>query len=968
MHTVTLRWAVGIFAVLLGAMILIVPHRFESALYVALLPHLPAWGSAFLVTGTGLLAAAVLPRRSPAVITAHLAAGAVFLFAAHGFAASGAWLRVAAYAMLGVGVLAAPVIEARWPASRDAPGSDLLVLVIAATTILGSVSFLVPSMSLPRFAPALRPSLPWFAAAFGLAGAGLAATQLARGVSRRAAVALHLTGAATFLAFVEWIGLLTGDWAALAYYGGAAAFLGAFPWMDSRLRRIDPLSLRARLALVLTFAAATPLIAVVTILTDRSEQSAAVQALLLHKTIADTLADDIARNIGFYRATAAGLAKTINLAQMPAARQGSLLWGLSADYPDAFAFGTYDDHGHLLARADVRAPDSIAGSALYAQALGVEQSGGGDQVSMVVGSQPGSDRLLFQFGAPLRGPDGSWAGLLVLATESVRVTQALQGAARQAGGKAFMVDAQGRVVAKDPGALTTSFRDLTDDPAVAALIARPGSDGAVRFRAADGSGEQLAGYAPVAGTRFGVVMERPLPVALAGARASREIAFGILLLVVAGAAVGGIAVAGVLVRPLEALARETRRMGMDSGTVSLPQTRVTEIRELAETFGEMRRRLGARTEERERAHAALREREARIRSILESTSDGFVFLGRDGRIKSANRRAAALIPLGDAWRAEGDLAAVLAKTDVPPAAREAVIRTIHAFTATGEAAGEGDLELGAGRRVLHWDAQAARDETGASAGLTFTLRDVTQEREVSQMKSDFVAFVTHQLRTPLSGIKWLLELAADTPDAGEMRAYIQDAREANERLVGLVNDLLDISRLESGRLTVSPQPLHVGTITESVLQELDPLIKDKGHRLSLSGFEEVPPVVADPQLVRQVILNLLSNAIKYTPPRGEIALQVGQENGCIRWVVRDTGIGIPQDALPRLFEKFYRANNVHKVETEGTGLGLYLVRLIVERCGGEIWCESEEGRGATFQFTVPLQGGPTEWRCGPSGS
>jgi signal transduction histidine kinase len=136
----------------------------------------------------------------------------------------------------------------------------------------------------------------------------------------------------------------------------------------------------------------------------------------------------------------------------------------------------------------------------------------------------------------------------------------------------------------------------------------------------------------------------------------------------------------------------------------------------------------------------------------------------------------------------------------------------------------------------------------------------------------------------------------------------------------------------------------------------------------LSGFEEVPPVVADPQLVRQVILNLLSNAIKYTPPRGEIALQVGQENGCIRWAVRDTGIGIPKDAQPRLFEKFYRADNVHKVETEGTGLGLYLVRLIVERCGGEIWCQSEEGRGATFQFTVPLQGGPTEWRRGPSGS
>ena len=225
------------------------------------------------------------------------------------------------------------------------------------------------------------------------------------------------------------------------------------------------------------------------------------------------------------------------------------------------------------------------------------------------------------------------------------------------------------------------------------------------------------------------------------------------------------------------------------------------------------------------------------------------------------------------------------------------------------------------------------------------------------MKSDFVSFVTHQLRTPLAGIKWLLELAAGAEDVEELQAYIADARDANERLVTLVNDLLDISRLESGRLVVTPQELDLGRVTKSVVDELTPLFKDKGHQLTVTGLDGLPLVMADPQLLRQVVMNLISNAIKYTPPPGHIALRMREENSSVEWAVQDNGIGIPKDSLPRLFEKFYRADNVHKIETEGTGLGLYLVRLIVEKFGGRIWCESEEGKGTTFLFTVPLSGG-----------
>ena len=128
---------------------------------------------------------------------------------------------------------------------------------------------------------------------------------------------------------------------------------------------------------------------------------------------------------------------------------------------------------------------------------------------------------------------------------------------------------------------------------------------------------------------------------------------------------------------------------------------------------------------------------------------------------------------------------------------------------------------------------------------------------------------------------------------------------------------------------------------------------EKGHRLALESSSEMLAVFADPQLLRQVVLNLASNAVKYSPSGGDISVRLARERDVVRWQIQDTGIGIPRESQRHLFEKFYRADNVAPLETDGTGLGLYLVRLIVEQIGGHVGCESEEGHGATFYFTVP---------------
>jgi PAS domain S-box-containing protein len=252
-------------------------------------------------------------------------------------------------------------------------------------------------------------------------------------------------------------------------------------------------------------------------------------------------------------------------------------------------------------------------------------------------------------------------------------------------------------------------------------------------------------------------------------------------------------------------------------------------------------------------------------------------------------------------------------------------------------------------------ATAIRNKQGIPIRMIGVVSDITERKKAEKMKSDFVSFVSHQLRTPLSGIKWMLELAmneAENPE--EAQSFLQDARMSTERLIGLVNDLLDTSRLERGKLQINTLPVDIRELTQSVLAEIYPLMQEKDQVLSVEMPDNLPEVYGDLQLLRQVILNLASNAMKYTPRNGRIRIAAHADKAQLRWEIEDSGIGISQTDLGKLFEKFYRAENAVAVETEGTGLGLYLVRLIVEQFGGKVWCTSEENVGSTFAFTLPL--------------
>lgn len=251
---------------------------------------------------------------------------------------------------------------------------------------------------------------------------------------------------------------------------------------------------------------------------------------------------------------------------------------------------------------------------------------------------------------------------------------------------------------------------------------------------------------------------------------------------------------------------------------------------------------------------------------------------------------------------------------------------------------------------------------GKIIGCMVVCRESTRERELEQAKDDFISIAAHQLRTPLGSIRWNTEMML-AGDLGEMsiiaREALQQVFDSNEHMIVLVNDLLKISRLDQAFASHDPQYCNVLSIIKDAVDELRPLIQKQQVHLDLQSSQgQVARVFADRKHLREVIQNLLSNAIKYNQRGGTVAVRFQDQQQTLFVSIHDTGMGIPKKDLRRLFSKFFRAENAVRSETEGSGLGLFVVQSYVEAWGGTIWCESDEGNGATFTFTVPLHPHP----------
>jgi len=238
-------------------------------------------------------------------------------------------------------------------------------------------------------------------------------------------------------------------------------------------------------------------------------------------------------------------------------------------------------------------------------------------------------------------------------------------------------------------------------------------------------------------------------------------------------------------------------------------------------------------------------------------------------------------------------------------------------------------------------------------------RDITKEKQIDRAKTEFVSLASHQLRTPLSAINWYAEMLT-SGDAGKLnntqKKFVEEIYKGNQRMVDLVNALLNVSRLELGTFMIEPKNCQITKIADDVIKELGSQITSKRQVFIKEYDSIIPNMLLDEKLIRIVFQNLLSNAIKYTPEKGTIKLEIKKKVKGLEISVSDTGLGIPKAQQDKIFSKLFRADNVRKTDTEGTGLGLYIVKSIVDQSGGTIKFKSEEDKGSIFVVTLPSKG------------
>ncbi len=412
----------------------------------------------------------------------------------------------------------------------------------------------------------------------------------------------------------------------------------------------------------------------------------------------------------------------------------------------------------------------------------------------------------------------------------------------------------------------------------------------------------------------------------------------VLALVIVGSLSWG--VARRISAPLEHLQQQASAISAGNLTVRVEPGGPRDIRGLTGAFNTMTGRIHSLINESDDARR-------RLEMIFENLREGVLVVDGDEQVVAENRRAREILGNGSLRGAGKPFVVVVRDHDLLNHLRS-TIREGSGSTVPIEYVRSGRSIEATAIPVLNERAQFS----------IVVLRDVTELRRLESVRREFVANVSHELRTPLASIRAL----ADTLESGALEDpevsldFVQRIVMEVDRLTVLVDELLDLARLESGRITLLRQPTSPAELISAGVERLRPQIERAGLSLSLNVPADLPLVYADRARVEQVLLNLVHNAIKFTPAGGGISVVAHTVEPMLHVDISDTGQGIPETELPRVFERFYKADRSRR--SDGTGLGLAISKHIVLAHRGEIWVTSVPGRGSTFSFSLPIVGNP----------
>ena len=423
------------------------------------------------------------------------------------------------------------------------------------------------------------------------------------------------------------------------------------------------------------------------------------------------------------------------------------------------------------------------------------------------------------------------------------------------------------------------------------------------------------------------------------------LAFGSAFLIAVGLSVW---LGRSLTKPLSDMAAAARQLAAGNHTVYVQTSSRDEVGLLADTLNHMTNELKSKIEE-------LSEDRSQLLAMLTSMVEGVMVLDYKGRILQVNPALERMFGVTRAEARGRQSSEVFGHPKL-----NALVSTVLAQR-TGQ---EDEIILPSGR-CLDVEASVAGGEQDNEACAVLVFHDITELRRLENIRKDFVANVSHELRTPLTSIKGYVEALLDggKDDPETSVRFLDIILKQSDRLNLILEDLLQLSKIESGQVQFKQEPLHIGSVVERTIAMVKPLADKKQHRLSSQIAADLPLIRGDQERLVQVLANLVDNAIKYTPEGGLITVSArrtpvtkntadGQRDG-IELTVTDTGIGIPERDRPRVFERFYRVDKARSRELGGTGLGLAIVKHIVEGHGGQVWVEGNVPTGSRFVVRLP---------------
>ncbi|MGQ9554994.1 MAG: ATP-binding protein [Anaerolineae bacterium] len=503
------------------------------------------------------------------------------------------------------------------------------------------------------------------------------------------------------------------------------------------------------------------------------------------------------------------------------------------------------------------------------------------------------------------------------------------------GTRVTLVAPDGKVIA-DSHSEPTSMDNHLSRPEVQAALAN-GSGSAIRFSDTLSYDCLYVAYRlpdDTASVRF-VRLALPLrDVAASVARLQRAL-MAAALVASCFVIVLSFAMADRITRPLRRLAATVQSFSKAGANSLRRHGDYDEVQQLAAAFGNMAAQLNARV-------TSMAEERNRMAMVLAHLADGVVIVDADGQVLLANPAAMRLLGLGEGEQPVGKpIANVVADSNI-----RLVWQRSH------ESRQEHEIMIEMPEKGLFMRAVATPIAGARPGGEALVLQDLTQVRRLETVRRDFISNISHELRTPLASLKALVETLQDgaLEDFSVAADFLQRMEVEVDALTQMVQELLELSRIESGQVPIRLAKVFVSDIASEPLERLRPQAERKGLTLEVGLPPEDILVLADLERTRQVVTNIVHNAIKFTPSGGKVTLSVAHSGNEVVFSVADTGVGIPPHDLPRIFERFYKADRARA--SGGTGLGLAIAKHLIQAQGGRIWAESREGRGSTFYFTL----------------